>query len=1017
MKIARSRGESQVSSFAVLLVAAFVACSDASPPVTEPPAPPAPPPRVPTQLRLSADSVTLRALGDTMRIAMTVLDQQGQPIASVVGQWESSNPSVASVSTSGLVSAITNGSTIITAKVGSVAASAVVTVRQVPAQLLIAGDTLPLVLRTTRALDATVLDARGNVMTAAPVAWASSNPEILSVAANGKVTGVALGGPVTVSAASDSVLASVSIAVRDVVATSVSIAGTRSEFKVGEATRLRVYARGAAGDSLPLRSFSWRSNNPAVAVVDSAGNVTAVGAGQTEIVATETLDGATGSMPVVVRGLLHRWQFNESGAAGTSMLDDVGGAMARIIDVGPNDAVVAGGAVTLAGGSWASSDYVLLPAGMLSKARNATIEVWAALHTIRNWSRVFDFGSGTANNLFVSWSNGTNASDNRVGLTVAGSEARIDGALAPFTRDFLHHIVLTIADSAGTGGTTLVQVYLDGEKRGSFQTTHRLSQLEDRVATLGRSSYPSDETANASYHEVRVHDRVYSDAEISLIYRSNAPTTSAGATLVIARPDGVGERIRGVGSTFKLRAILRDAGGQLFPALGVRWQSGSPNVSVDSAGVVTALQEGASNITASFGTQTVSWSSEVVQIVRKPVDSRAAVPAVGALWEVPVMLIAYLPTADAARIDVRKSPDFWWLNPMPLDSIEARCLDFTLRRKMMAEEGSRFRGYKNPLAVPSLGYRVVEQVFVYAQGPASAKRANPADPSSPRHYDFRKIFDQTGSSTLIPSQGIKEVWFCESGFDKGFPSYDPAIHDVQDFRTGWESNMSSPRTGDVSNSDQDPNDLPLFNHTYIVYGIAFRRSQAEAMHNVGHQLERMMSWANWRQDGNTHLFWRQFVGQDNAGQFITGRAGWTHMPPNTVGNYDYHNTTLVPSDIEDWRPDNTGVKTPVNNATWSTLRFPWPGVQEFGQRDESQFYLYWMQSYPGRGNQIPHPSGWMTNWWEFVGDWDGAVQRGLGLYAPNAAAPLEAASRRVRSEAENVARWPVPETRSPARPR
>ncbi len=1017
MKIAHSRGASQVSSFAVLLVAALVACSDASAPATEPPAPPTPPPRVPAQLRLSADSVTLRALGDTTRIAMTVLDQQGQPVTNVVGEWETSNAAVASVATSGLVTALTNGSTIVTAKVGTVAASAVVTVRQVPAQIRIVGDTLPLVVRTTRALDATVLDGRGNVMGAAPIAWASSNPEILSVAANGTVTGVALGGPVIISAASDSVSVSVRIAVRDVIATSVAIATTRSEFKVGEATRLRVYARGASGDSLRLRTFAFRSNNPAVAVVDSAGVVTAVGAGRTEIVATETLDGVTGSISIVVRGLLHRWQFNESGTAGTSMLDDVGGAVARIIDVGPNDAVVAGGAVTLAGGSWASSDYVLLPAGMLSKAPNATIEVWAALHSIRNWSRVFDIGSGNANNLFVSWSNGANASDNRVGMTVAGSESRIDGALAPFTRDFLHHIVLTIADSAGTGGTTLVQVYLDGEKRGSFETTHRLGQLEDRFAMLGRSSYPSDETAHASYHEVRVHDRVYSDAEISLIYRSTAPTTNAGTTLVIARPDGLGDRIRGVGSQFRLRAILRDAGGRLFPALGVRWHSGSSNVTIDSAGVVTAVAEGSSHITASFGAQTASWSSEVVQIVRKPVDSRAAVPAAGALWEVPVMLIAYLPSADAARIDVRKSPDFWWLNPMPLDSIEARCLDFTLRRKMMAEEGSRFRGYKNPLAVASLGYRVVEQVFVYEQGPASAKRSNPADPLSPRHYDFRKIFDQTGATTLIPSQGIKEVWFCESGFDKGFPSYDPAIHNSQDFRTGWESNMSSPRTGDVSNSDQDPNDLPLFNHTYIVYGIAFRRSQAEAMHNVGHQLERMMSWANWRQDGNTNLFWRQFVGQDNAGQFVTGRAGWTHMPPNTIGNYDYHNTTLVPSDIEDWRPDNTGVKTTVNNATWSTLRFPWPGVQEFGQREESQFYLYWMQSYPGRGNQIQHPSGWMTNWWEFVGDWDGAAQRGLGLYAPTAAASVDAASRSVRSEAEHVARWPVPETRSPARPR
>ena len=48
--------------------------------------------------------------------------------------------------------------------------------------------------------------------------------------------------------------------------------------------------------------------------------------------------------------------------------------------------------------------------------------------------------------------------------------------------------------------------------------------------------------------------------------------------------------------------------------------------------------------------------------------------------------------------------------------------------------------------------------------------------------------------------------------------------------------MSSPLTGDISNSNRDNTDLPIYNSTYTVYGQNFRRSHAEAVHNHGHQL-------------------------------------------------------------------------------------------------------------------------------------------------------------------------------------
>ena len=98
--------------------------------------------------------------------------------------------------------------------------------------------------------------------------------------------------------------------------------------------------------------------------------------------------------------------------------------------------------------------------------------------------------------------------------------------------------------------------------------------------------------------------------------------------------------------------------------------------------------------------------------------------------------------------------------------------------------------------------------------------------------------------------------------------------------------MSSPLTGDISNSNRDNTDLPVYNSTYTVYGQNFRRTQAEAVHNHGHQLEAILSHVNHLQYGNTDLFWKKFVGQDENEDFITGRVGWTHMPPNTTKHYD-----------------------------------------------------------------------------------------------------------------------------------
>lgn len=370
------------------------------------------------------------------------------------------------------------------------------------------------------------------------------------------------------------------------------------------------------------------------------------------------------------------------------------------------------------------------------------------------------------------------------------------------------------------------------------------------------------------------------------------------------------------------------------------------------------------------------------QPVFEKIDPYLATPAPGHLYEIPVVIMRFLPTKDGRNIDVTKAPDFWDLGEITIEKLKTKIDVYDRRIKFMLEEGTRFRGYKNKNAVPSIGYRVVEYITIYEQTPKGEVNSHLKDGTPLYSPDYHKIFERFNIEHYINNLGVKEIWIWMGGVNSDFPCYDPTMHKPEDFRNWWESNMSSAITGDISNSNRDNDDLPIYGSTYTVYGQNFRRSHAEAVHNHGHQLEAILSHVNHLQFGNTDLFWKKFVGQDDDGNFITGRAGWTHMPPNTTKHYDYTDTmTLVESDIEDWTPDNSGEKKLVNVDTYAKLKYHWRGgnTEEIQQFIESQWYIYWMQNMPGYKNGIQYEDAEMTNWWIFTADWDKAISTELGL--------------------------------------
>ena len=79
-------------------------------------------------IAITPDEAIIHYIGATVQLEATVLDPDGQPITGAVVTWESSDENVATVDDQGLVTAVANGTSRITARLGNVRHSVTVTV-------------------------------------------------------------------------------------------------------------------------------------------------------------------------------------------------------------------------------------------------------------------------------------------------------------------------------------------------------------------------------------------------------------------------------------------------------------------------------------------------------------------------------------------------------------------------------------------------------------------------------------------------------------------------------------------------------------------------------------------------------------------------------------------------------------------------------------------------------------------------------------------------------------------------
>ena len=284
----------------------------------------------------------------------------------------------------------------------------------------------------------------------------------------------------------------------------------------------------------------------------------------------------------------------------------------------------------------------------------------------------------------------------------------------------------------------------------------------------------------------------------------------------------------------------------------------------------------------------ISFASAFIVPVQSSQHIEAADPPISYPIAIPVLVIKYFPTADNVTINtVVTATDI----PAGTTIAQKRATTNTLDAGLLANlgKGSTYHGYKNPLTTPSLNYSIVGEIEYLAEVPKVAG-------SSIGLVDYYKIMNDINISDWVNNHGVKEVWIW--GYE-GNSNYPLRL---------WESNFAS-TWGDISNSNRDPNDLPIIpNKSYTVYHYNYGRDLGCALEDHGHQIEAIL---NWVEDGNFSSYkaksiangtnFSNFTYEADVSMYANGNSGLIFRVSNSFQDDNGYNGYYANIDVNgDW---------------------------------------------------------------------------------------------------------------------
>jgi hypothetical protein len=210
-------------------------------------------------------------------------------------------------------------------------------------------------------------------------------------------------------------------------------------------------------------------------------------------------------------GLVALYTFNQG--SGTVATDTSGNT---------NNGTIVGGATFSAGqvGSNALSlagvdGHVDLPDTVSTTLRDSTIACWVRVRTDRAWQRIFDFGSSTMVNMFLTPRSmmGTATPTVRFAITTMGNamEQIVNGtAILPV--GMWKHVAVVLGPAGGA-------LYVDGVVVGTNPAlTLRPADLAATNHWIGRSQYTPDPYFDGEIDDFRIYSRALSAAEVMALF-------------------------------------------------------------------------------------------------------------------------------------------------------------------------------------------------------------------------------------------------------------------------------------------------------------------------------------------------------------------------------------------------------------------------------------------------------------------------------------------------------------------
>jgi len=603
--------------------------------------------QVAASISVAPPSVSV-TVGQTSQLTPTVKDANGAVIAGAPVSWNIDNGSIASVSSSGLVTGLSPGTATITATSGSAHATVSVTVASAPPNaVIVSPSSVSLLVTQRQQLIAVVTDAGGHTISGAPVAWSSSNSAVAAVGSTGLVIAV-LPGTVTITATSGSVSGTASVTVSLVPVRKVSVTPDALTMIVGDVQQLTLTLQDSANNVLSPTGHSvlWSSSSVGVATVTAVGLLTAIAPGAALISAKVDALIATATVTVT--------QVPVATVTVTPALDTLilGGAVQlAAVEQDANGNPLSGRAV-----SWASSDETVAivtstgrvvsqaagsatitatSEGKIGAATIVVIPVPVATVAVSPATQSVDVGSSTPAFTAVTKDASGNVLTGRVVVWTSSdpSIATIDSTSGVATGVASGNVTIT-ATSEGKTGTAMLTV--NPVAVGSITVTPQSQSIVEGTSTTtpftatdshdhlitghGLTWMSSDNTIATIDNGGKAHGLSPGTVTITATSGGVSGTASLIVTPVPVATVAIDQLLPNVlvGSTVQLTATTRDAGNHVLTGRVITWGSSDATLaSVDSTGLVTGVAVGLPTITATSEGQS---GTVVVSVLGPPAN-------------------------------------------------------------------------------------------------------------------------------------------------------------------------------------------------------------------------------------------------------------------------------------------------------------------------------------------------------------------------------------------------------------